>query len=63
MIINGKQEAAEGRTIAQVLADKHIDLTNVAVERNGNIVPKKLYGSVVLTAADRLEIVSFVGGG
>lgn len=63
MIINGEQEAAEGKTIAQVLAEKHIDLTNVAVERNGNIVPKKLYGSVVLTAADRLEIVSFVGGG
>ncbi len=63
MIVNGEQEAAEGKTIAQVLAEKHIDLTNVAVERNGNIVPKKLYGSVVLTAADRLEIVSFVGGG
>ena len=63
MIINGKREAAEGKTIAQVLADKHIDLTNVAVERNGDIVPKSRYGSVVLTAADRLEIVSFVGGG
>lgn len=63
MIINGKQEAAEGKTIAQVLADKHIDLTNVAVERNGDIVPKTQYGAVVLTAADKLEIVSFVGGG
>lgn len=63
MIINGEQEAAEGKTIAQVLADKHIDLTNVAVERNGDIVPKKQYGSVILSAADTLEIVSFVGGG
>ena len=63
MIINGREEAAEGKTITQVLAEKHIDLTNVAVERNGDIVPKSQYGSVVLTAEDRLEIVSFVGGG
>lgn len=63
MIINGMQEAAEGKSVAQVLQEKGIDLSNVAVERNGEIVPKRQYDSVILTAEDRLEIVSFVGGG
>ena len=45
------------------LQEKGIDLSNVAVERNGEIVPKRQYDSVILTAEDRLEIVSFVGGG
>lgn len=63
MIINGVQEAAEGKSVAQVLQEKGIDLSNVAVERNGEIVPKRQYDSVIITAEDRLEIVSFVGGG
>ena len=63
MIINGVQEAAEGKSVEQVLQEKGIDLSNVAVERNGEIVPKRQYDSVILTAEDRLEIVSFVGGG
>lgn len=63
MIINSVQEAAEGKSVAQVLQEKGIDLSNVAVERNGEIVPKRQYDSVILTAEDRLEIVSFVGGG
>ena len=63
MIINGVQEAAEGKSVAQVLQEKGIDLSNVAVERNGEIVSKRQYDSVILTAEDRLEIVSFVGGG
>ena len=35
----------------------------LAVERNGEIVPKQTYDSVMLTEADTLEIVHFVGGG
>ena len=35
----------------------------IAVERNGEIVPKQTYDSVMLTEADTLEIVHFVGGG
>ena len=35
----------------------------IAVERNGEIVPKQTYDSGMLTEADTLEIVHFVGGG
>lgn len=63
MLINGVEEKAEGKTVAEVLTEKNICLSNVAVERNGDIVPKKQYENVVLEASDTLEIVSFVGGG
>lgn len=63
MRINGKEVAAEGKTIAQVLRERAVDLSNVAVEKNGQIVPKSQYGRVQLKADDVVEIVSFVGGG
>jgi sulfur carrier protein len=35
----------------------------VAVERNGEIVPKSQHASVAVAAGDRIEIVVAVGGG
>ncbi|MDN3575767.1 sulfur carrier protein ThiS [Chitinimonas viridis] len=35
----------------------------IAIERNGEIVPKRLHGETLLLAGDRLEIVVAVGGG
>lgn len=35
----------------------------IAIERNGEIVPRTQWQSVSLAANDRLEIVQFVGGG
>ncbi len=35
----------------------------VAIERNGEIVPRSRYGEVELADGDRLEVVVAVGGG
>ena len=35
----------------------------IAVELNGEIVPRSKYASVILKDADNLEVVCFVGGG
>ena len=35
----------------------------IAVERNGEIVPRGRHGEVALADADRIEIVVAVGGG
>jgi len=35
----------------------------IAVERNGEIVPKSAHGATLLADGDRLEIVVAVGGG
>lgn len=35
----------------------------VAVERNGEIVPRTAWATVILEPGDKLEVVQFVGGG
>lgn len=62
--INGQQDAgAAGKTIAAYLAEQGYDLSRVAVERNGEIVPRMAYSAIQIEEGDVLEIVGFVGGG
>lgn len=61
--INGTELNAEGKTVAEYLATTNYDPKRIAVERNGNIVPKAQYFETVLQDGDSLEVVSFVGGG
>ncbi|MHB0984387.1 MAG: sulfur carrier protein ThiS [Sulfuricella sp.] len=44
---------------------EHLDLTGkrIAVERNGEIVPRSQFPETVLADGDKLEIVVAVGGG
>lgn len=61
--INGQDVEASGVTLAQYLADAGYNLVRIAVERNGEIVPKSKYAETVLAEGDCVEIVNFVGGG
>lgn len=61
--INGKEWNVAGKTIAEYLATTNYDVKRIAVERNGDIVPKAQYSEIVLKDDDTIEIVSFVGGG
>ena len=61
--INGKELDITGKTLADYLAATDYDLKRIAVERNGEIVPRNQYSKTVLADGDRIEIVSFVGGG
>ncbi len=61
--INGESLDAAGKTVAEFLADTSFDPCRVAVECNGEIIPKAAYGETVLADGDSVEIVSFVGGG
>ena len=61
--INGCELDLAGKTIAEYLASTNYDPKRIAVERNGDIVPKAKYGETVLQDGDNVEIVSFVGGG
>lgn len=51
------------KPLSQLLADLQYDTTKIAVEKNGEIIPKKLYHTTILNNDDVLEVVSFVGGG
>lgn len=61
--INGECLDVAGKTVAEYLDMANYDPRLIAVERNGEIVPKSMYHETVLTDADVLEVVSFVGGG
>ena len=61
--INGESLNVAGKTLADYLAQADYDLQRIAVERNGEIVPKAQYGETVLAEGDSVEVVSFMGGG
>ncbi len=61
--INGESLDVAGKTLADYLAQADYDLQRIAVERNGEIVPKAQYGETVLAEGDSVEVVSFMGGG
>lgn len=61
--INGTELDAAGKTVARYLETTDYNLSRIAVERNGEIVPKSQYDSTVLQDGDVVEVVSFVGGG
>ncbi len=61
--INGEEKNIAGKTLAEYLENTSYDSKRIAVERNGNIVPKAQYAEIVLQDGDNVEIVSFVGGG
>ena len=64
MVINGEKKSYPGgRFLSQLLQEEGFREERVAVERNGEIVPKTAYGDTFVGEADKLEVVSFVGGG
>lgn len=61
--VNGKELDLAGKTVEEYLEGTDYDRKRIAVERNGEIVPRAQYGVTVLSEGDSLEVVSFVGGG
>ena len=50
-------------TVADVVRALALEGKRIAVERNGEIVPRSRYADTRVGATDRLEIVGAVGGG
>ena len=61
--VNGEPRRTAPGSIAEFVRSLELDPAKVAVERNGEIVPRSTLGSVLLAESDTLEIVHFVGGG
>jgi len=50
-------------TVAELVQALNLGGKRIAVEKNGEIVPKSLYAETRLTSGDQLEVVAAVGGG
>jgi sulfur carrier protein len=55
--------AADSSTLADLVAVLGLSGKRIAIEKNGEIVPRSLYATTGVARGDRLEIVGAVGGG
>ena len=65
IVVNGKSKQFENNqmTVAELVTELKIVGKRIAVECNGEIVPKSQYGEAILNDGDQLEVVGAVGGG
>ena len=61
--VNGVPKDVAAATVAELVAALGLVGKRIAVERNGEIVPRSRYAETRIASGDRLEIVGAVGGG
>ena len=62
--LNGERRTVEtGSSLSDLLLSEGLAERRVAVEVNGEIVPRGLHASQCLQSGDRVEIVHALGGG
>ncbi len=65
LVVNGTVQhlTPAPTTVADLVRALQLEGRRIAVERNGEIVPKSQYATTAVSAGDRLEVVAAVGGG
>jgi len=64
VVVNGEaHEIPAGSTVTDLIARLGLAGRPVAVERNREVIPRARHAETLLGDGDRLELVTFVGGG
>ena len=64
LTINGQTRSCPAPlNVARLIEELELGGKRIALERNGEIVPRSRFGEVALADGDALEIVVAVGGG
>jgi sulfur carrier protein len=64
LVINGEPRTFPAPlTLAQLIELQDLAGKRIAIEKNGEIVPRSQHATTSLASGDRLEIVVAVGGG
>ena len=65
IVVNGSPHVCRdaSATVADLIGELALAGKRVAVEKNGEIVPRSRYAEARLAPGDRLEIIAAVGGG
>jgi sulfur carrier protein len=65
LTINGKSRSfdATSLSVADLVASLELEGKRLAIECNGEIVPRSQFAATLLADGDQLEIVGAVGGG
>jgi sulfur carrier protein len=61
--VNGKPESVPSESISAYIRAKGMDPKALVVEHNGRVVAQEQWDTTLLSQGDRLELLSFVGGG
>ena len=62
--LNGKKVLIKSKfSIYDLLIKYKLNTKKIAIEYNGEIIPKERYKSKFLKDKDKIEIVHFIGGG
>jgi len=62
--INGEAQQLEGvSTLAELIEQQGLAGRRIAIELNGEIIPRAEHASTALTERDEIEIVHAIGGG
>jgi sulfur carrier protein len=63
LFVNGEKETGAPCTIAELVVRKGLAPGALVVELNQQIIKQEQWPEIQLKAGDRLELLSFVGGG
>jgi sulfur carrier protein len=64
IVVNGENTAvSEGITLTELVGSLQLAGQRLAIELNGDIVPRSRWPEIQLNGGDRAEIVRAIGGG
>ncbi len=64
IMVNGENvQIPDTMSVERVLDTVHVPPNYLAVEINGEVVPRQDYSTTNVTAGDHVEVVTLVGGG
>ncbi|EDP6892648.1 sulfur carrier protein ThiS [Campylobacter lari] len=63
MIINGQKLELKELRFMDYVKKKQLRIEFIALELNGEIIPRDKFENLILKENDKVEIVTFVGGG
>lgn len=61
--INGVKVDVNEIKLSDYLADNGYIISRIVIELNGDILPRESYDTTILKENDKVEILTFVGGG
>ncbi|EAK3646168.1 sulfur carrier protein ThiS [Campylobacter lari] len=63
MIINGQKLELKELRFMDYVREEQLKIEFIALELNGEIIPRDQFENLILKENDKVEIVTFVGGG
>ncbi|HEC1767601.1 TPA: sulfur carrier protein ThiS [Campylobacter lari] len=63
MIVNGQKLELKELKFMDYVKEKQLKIEFIALELNGEIIPRDKFENLILKENDKVEIVTFVGGG